>query len=143
MGITAHKLLKGCPCLSRIVQVILINFSDGEQSIKAILAAGIFTSQEFVLLDSRVENLVVVEAPSHFHAQLGNCRSAGVCFRRCWRAQVNTTVGINYALVVLPVAIGGRTTIQGFAHALRCRELLTSPGFAVESTRLDRKGQEK
>src|ERR1022692_4058125 len=52
VGITTQKLLKSRPRRFGVVQIVLVNFADGEQAIKTILAAGILAAQELVLLDS-------------------------------------------------------------------------------------------
>jgi hypothetical protein len=49
--ITMQKLLEGEFGLGRVLKIVLLDLTDGKQSIEAVAAAGIFAAQKLVLPD--------------------------------------------------------------------------------------------
>ena len=84
-----QKLLKGGSRRFGIVEIVFVDFADGEQPVEAVLAAGILAAQKFILLDRLIQDFVVVETPSHFHQRLGHGNHAGISFGRSGRSQID------------------------------------------------------
>ncbi len=131
MRVSQQKLIEYCTSLLGIVQIVFIDFADGEQRIAAVLAAGILLAQEPVLRDGLVQDLVVIEAPPHLDQRLGNRHHTGIGLGRSRGAVIDVPVGVDNALVVAARALGRRTTVQGFPHPVGCGESIPSPGFTV------------
>src|SRR5207302_1982011 len=71
--VAAEEFLERGAGFVRIVEIVFVDFADGEKGVEAIFAAGIFAAQELVLGDGSVEDLVVLEAAAHLHQRFG-CR---------------------------------------------------------------------
>src|SRR5258708_40316832 len=95
--IAVQKFLKRGTCLVRIVEIVFVDFADGEQRVKAILTARIFAAQEFVLSDGAVQNPFVFEAAPHLDQCLGHSHYAGIGFSRGGRYEIKRAGGNWYA----------------------------------------------
>jgi hypothetical protein len=78
-GIAAQEFLEGCVGASLVVKVVLIDLANPKQGVEAELAAGLFATKEFVLLDGRTQDVWVIEASAHFlgHLRSGNHARVG------------------------------------------------------------------
>ena len=137
-GIAAQKFFKRRLSFLGIVQVVLVDFSDREQCIEAVLASGIFLAQELILLHGALQDLVVIELPAHLDLQLRHGNHAGIAFGRSWSTEVNAAVGINDALVVSAGTLFSRTAVERFTHALGPGEILASPRISMPDTSVSR-----
>jgi hypothetical protein len=64
------------------------------------LAAGILPPQKFVLLNGRVQDRFIIEAPPHFFQQLRDRNHAGIGLLGSGRFEINPAIGVDHAIVV-------------------------------------------
>src|SRR5215470_2164859 len=136
--IAPQELLECAARLIRILQVILVDLSNREQGVETITAAGIFAPQELIRLDAGLQNLVVIETPSHFDLQLRNGDNARIGLGGPGSAEIDSSIGFDNALVVTTAAFLGRTSGKRLAHALGSGKLIARPSIAVTGTRVGR-----
>ena len=99
MRVAVHDLLESFARFVVLFQVVLIDLADGEEGVEAILAAGIFAAEEFVLRDGGAQGLLVVEGAAAFGEQLGYGDDAGIGLAAAGRGVIDAAVGIHDALV--------------------------------------------
>src|SRR5579864_5734710 len=78
LWIPLQKLLERGTRLLGIVQILLVNFADGKQCVKAVLAARIFAAQEFVLRNRLVQDFLVFEMAAHLDQGLRHRNHTGI-----------------------------------------------------------------
>ena len=131
VGIAAEKFLEGSTRSFGVVEVVFVNFADGKEAVETVFAARIFTAQELVLGDGLFQNFVVIEVAAHFNQRFGNGDDAGIGFGGNRRAEVDTAIGVQHALVVMTSAIGGRPSVEGLAHPLGTGEVIARPALGM------------
>src|SRR5579864_6620273 len=129
--IALQKLFKRGSRLVGIVQIVFVDFTDGEQRVATIFAAGILLAQKLVLGNRGIQDLVIFETTAHLDQRFGHCNCAGIGLAGSRRAVVDAAIGVENALVVAPGTFGRGTAIQGFPHALGGSKVIPRPGFAV------------
>ena len=78
--VALNKFLKCNFGLRRIVEIVFVNFADGEERVKTKLAPRIFLTKKSILFDGGAQDVFVVEGPTHLDQQLGGCDNTGVSF---------------------------------------------------------------
>ena len=51
MRISANEFGESCSRADRIIEIVAVDLADGHQGFESVTAAGIFTAQEFILID--------------------------------------------------------------------------------------------
>src|SRR5437868_7133039 len=116
IGIALEKFLESFLRDGGLVQVLTIDLADAEQCSKSILAARILPAQKLILTNGRLEPCLVVIAPSLLSKKFGDCEHAGIGARGCRSEVIDLAKGVDYAVVVLGIAIAFRTPVARFAH---------------------------
>src|SRR5579864_7359668 len=70
--VTVEEFLEGEAGVIAVVEIVFIYLANGEQGVKAVLAAGIFAAQELVLGDGLAQNPVIIETAAHLYQRFGH-----------------------------------------------------------------------
>ena len=120
-----QELFEGLASRVRIAQVFIIDLSDGEERLKAILTARIFAPQELVFSNGGVEVFFSRrELAAHLGHGFGNRNHAGVRLTRHRSYVVDLAISVGNVLILFASTLIGGQTVQRLPHLLRFVELI-------------------
>lgn len=129
-GIAPEKFLEGGASVSRLIQVIFVDFSNGKQGIWARLATRILAAQKLVLFDGGAQQGIVLELPAHLKQQFRCGDDTGIRLGAGGAPEINAAVSINYTLVIVTAALALRLRRESFAQASGVFKFISCPGLA-------------
>ena len=128
LRIKSQKVLIDRLRLLQVAQIALVDLAFGQQSAKAVAAARVLVAQKLILADGVVESLVILKDAALFGEQIGNGGDGRVGPEDGGIAMVNSTVGVEDALVLQASPLLFGTTLQRFTEPLSVRESCRSRG---------------